>query len=231
MKGLRVIVFMCSLLLLGCSGYHITALPQDSLQREFDSGVEIFTSQTSQSLVRFEVAQHLIGGNNNIPLAIFIVAQMKKGDEVMFDMDCIWALQNGKQVEILDYEAAKQSNLNFGKAIESFGIFTPKEQTSSQSVLIPSPILIYRGHPGFFLYTPWVYSARDRLEQSERLEEKRRERSVILSSYLRKNTLKVGNPPRGGFIVIDPSELQSGVLELYVRVGTQIHTLKLMLEK
>lgn len=231
MKGLRVIVFVCSLLLLGCSSYHITAIPQDSLQREFDSGVEIFTSQTSQSLVRFEVAQNLVGESDNIPLAIFIVAQIKKGGQFVFDLDCIWALQNGKQVEILDYEMAKQSSLNFGKVIESFGIFTPKERTSSQSVLISSPILIYRGHPRFFLYTPWVYSARDRLEQSERLEEKRRERSVILSSYLRKNTLKVGNPPRGGFIVIDPRELQSGVLELYVRVGTQIHTLKLMLEK
>ena len=76
-----------------------------------------------------------------------------------------------------------------------------------------------------------MYSARDRIEQSERLEESRRKRSVILSSYLRKNTLKAGDALRGGFVVIDPSKLRHGVLEIQVKVATQIHLLKVMLEK
>lgn len=231
MIRLYITMFMCGLLLLGCAGYHMSVIPQDSVRGEYRDGVEILTSDMSHSLVHFEVAQHLIGGSNNVPLSIFILAQIKKGEDFLFDVDCVWALQNGKKADILDYEAAKHSNFNFGKAIESFGIFTPKEKTSSLSVSTPSPILIYRGYPGLFIYTPWVYGARDRMEQSERLEESRRERSVILSSYLRKNTLKAGDAPRGGFVVIDPGKLHRGVLEIYVKVATQIHSLKIMLEK
>ena len=69
------------------------------------------------------------------------------------------------------------------------------------------------------------------MEQSERLEESRRKRSVILSSYLRKNTLRAGDMPRGGFVVIDSARVHRGVLEIYVRVAAQTHLLKIMLEK
>lgn len=229
MRWLYIVAFVYSLLSLGCASYHISVLPQDSVRKEYRDGVEVLTSDMSSSFVHFEVAQHLVGGLDNTPLTIFILAQIKKGGDFLFDWDCVWALQDGKKVEVLSYEAAKQSNLNFGKAIESFGIFTPKEKSSSQT--IPSPILIYRGYPGLFIPMSWVYSARDRMEQSEQLEESRRKRSVILSSYLRKNTLKVGDMPRGGFVVIEPSELGHGILEIYVKVATQTHLLRLMIEK
>lgn len=231
MRWLCIVVFVHSLLLFGCTSYHISVPAQDSVQVEYRDGVKIITSDMLRSLVHFEVAQHTIGGLDNVPLAIFILAQVKKGEDFLFDWDCVWALQDGKRVEILSYEIAKQSSLNFGNAIESFGIFTPKETSSSQFISTPSPILIYRGYPGLFIYTPWVYGARDRMEQSERLEESRRKRSVILSSYLRKNTLRAGDMPRGGFVVIDSARVHRGVLEIYVRVAAQTHLLKIMLEK
>ncbi|WP_394997794.1 hypothetical protein [uncultured Helicobacter sp.] len=231
MKWLYTIVFVYSVLSLGCASYSVSVPSQDSVHKEYRDGVEILTSDMSRSLVHFEIAQHTIGGADNVPLAIFILAQVKTGQDFLFDWDCVLASQDNKRVEILSYEAAKQSNLDFGKAIESFGIFTPREKSSSQFSSTPSPMLIYRGYPGFVIYTPWVYSARDRIEQSERLEESRRKRSVILSSYLRKNTLKAGDALRGGFVVIDPSKLRHGVLEIQVKVATQIHLLKVMLEK
>ena len=139
MKWLYTIVFVYSVLSLGCASYSVSVPSQDSVHKEYRDGVEILTSDMSRSLVHFEIAQHTIGGADNVPLAIFILAQVKTGQDFLFDWDCVLASQDNKRVEILSYEAATQSNLDFGKAIESFGIFTPREKSSSQFSSTPSP--------------------------------------------------------------------------------------------
>lgn len=156
-----------------------------------------------------------------------------ESQSVIFDLSSITASQNGKSVEILSYEDAKNSNLNFSQAIESFGIFTPQNPYAFGIApsMPPYPMLIYRGYPGFFIYDPWFFSARDRIEQSMRLEESRRVKSIILSSYLSKNTLEKEQNPRGGFIAINQHKLKKGALTLQVRILKDIHTLEIELSK
>ncbi|RDU53695.1 hypothetical protein CQA49_05580 [Helicobacter sp. MIT 00-7814] len=217
----------------GCAKLSVRAVESPSIKQSFFNGVEVLESKKSASYVRFEVAQKTIGGASDEPLVIFITASVLDSQSAIFDLSSITASQNGKLVEILSYEDAKNSNLNFSQAIESFGIFTP--QNPYASGIAPSmptyPMLIYRGYPGFFIYDPWYFSARDRIEQNMRLEENRRVKSIILSSYLRKNTLEKGQNPRGGFIAINQHKLKKGTLTLQVKILSDIHTLEIELSK
>lgn len=232
-------IAICCLLCLfnACSTYKIRALPSDSLEQSFVDGIEVFVSQKPNSYVRFEIAQNSIGGFDDVPFVVYVVASIlsKSGDgeSVVFDIANVSAVQDNKTVPILTPEQIKNSHLDFGKAIESFGIATsPNPYIAPSTTISPMyPILLYRGYPGFFAYDPWVFGARDRIEQNMRLEENRRLKSIILSSYLRKNTLKHSHAPRGGFIAFDKGKLKVGVLEIRVKILDEIHSMRIQLDK
>lgn len=211
-------------------------------EKTYTDGVVLFTSIKTHSAVRFEIAQEQLNKTQNEPLAIYISAALKKqdksdsqssekGEEFIFDVPSVLAFFESTPVKILSYEELKKSNLNYALAIESFGVVAPRESLQAKAYpYSPYPSFIYRGHPGFFFYDPW-FSARDRIEQEQRLEEKRRVKSIILSSYLRKNTLKTNGEAKGGFIVIPPKFVRSGVLRIEVRILDEIHTLLLSVSK
>lgn len=238
------------LAIVGCSQKKVFITTPDSQsgrystqEKTYTDGVVLFTSVKTHSAVRFEIAQEEINKTQNEPLAIYISAAIKadekantqdskeKGEEFIFDVPSVFAFFESTPVKILSYEELKKSSLNYALAIESFGVTSPRESLSGRAYPYAShPSFIYRGHPGFFFYDPW-FSARDRIEQEQRLEERRRIKSIILSSYLRKNTLRANGQAKGGFIVIPPKFVKAGVLRIEVRILDEIHTLSLSVSK
>ena len=244
-----LLVGVVSLAFFGCTQKKVFISTLDSQsnrygtqEKAYTNGVILVTSTKTHSSVRFEVAQEQLNKTQNEPLAIYISATLKtqeksstqtqeNDEEFIFDTPSVSAFYNSNPVKILNFEEVKQSGLNFGLAIESFGVVVSKEPSQSKTYPYATyPSLIYRGYPGFVFYDPW-FGARDRIEQEQQLEEKRRIKSIILSSYLRKNTLKTNGEAKGGFIVIPPKSLKSGVLHIEVRILDEIHTLSLLTSK
>ena len=227
-----LLIGVVSLTLFGCTQKKIFINTLDSQsnrygtqEKAYTNGVMLVTSTKTHSSVRFEVAQEQLNKTQNEPLT------QENDEEFIFDTPSVSAFYNSNPVKILNFEEVKQSGLNFGLAIESFGVVVSKEPSQSKAYPYTTyPSLIYRGYPGFVFYDPW-FGARDRIEQEQRLEEKRRIKSIILSSYLRKNTLKANGEAKGGFIVIPPKSLKSGVLRIEVRILDEIHTLSLSTSK
>ena len=193
----------------------------------YNEGVQIVDSFKPKSKVRLEVGQHLVGGVNAVPLALFISALNLSLQNVIFAKEDISLYQNGKPITALNDKELKTQNFDFSSIVESYHLFIPSSPMPSRGIPF-----IYRGYMGgFYIYDEMQFLARERMITSIELDWQRNNRAVILSSILQKNTLEPKGSPRGGFVIYAPSALQVGKLELEVRVGEERHTFALELKK
>ena len=220
-----ILGFMSMCFFAACASYKLE-VANVSLYNE---GVQIVDSVKSQSKVRLEVGQQIVGGVNTAPLALFVSALNLSSRNVMFDRESVSLYQNDKLVATLSDKEVKSANFDFGYIIESYHLFVPPVPVQSQPMGIP---LIYRGYfTGFYIYDEMIFSARERMRRQIELDAQQLKRSIIVSSMLQKDTLEPKSPPKGGFILYAPSTLKTGELKLFVRVGEEVHTFILELKK
>lgn len=210
-------IFIVCVLLCGCTTYRVQVPSVSSYQE----GVQIIDSAKPHSKVRLEIAQEKLGGANSIPFAFFVSAQNLSAQPVHFDQTCVEASQEGKPLHILSSNEVKESYLDYGFIVESYHLYVPPRPIVAENVFVP---FVYRGYgAGAFFGDYWAISARGSLQQQIQLEDDRMKKAIIVSSYLQKNTLQSSQSPRGGFLLIKPSLIKPGDLEINVRVGQDIH--------
>lgn len=220
---MKYIAIFFVLFLCGCTTYSI--VPNGDIR--YHNGVKLLDSSKKYSKVRVEIAQEKIGSANDIPLTIFVIAQNLSGTRSEFSLNNISLHQASKTLPILSEKEAKASNFDFKHIVESYGIFIPQKNSSPQHFTIP---FIYSGYlVGFYHHS--LINARSRMQEQVQLEDKRLKKSIIISNYMRKNTLDSKEDVASGFILIDSKHLNSGEIMLNININNELHSFTFTINK
>ncbi|RDU73424.1 hypothetical protein CQA66_01825 [Helicobacter aurati] len=219
---------LCLTIFNGCTTLNVN--PQNIVS--YNNGIAIIQSNHTTSKMQFEIAQQQIGGIDNEPLLIYITGQNLTNEQLTFDTNNITVQNNNTSLHVLRFQELPKYNLNlsdalyaYGKDIEIDNIQITDPFFSSVSYFSPFPLYFSRG----FGYRFYDYSfARVNIQAAQNAQLQRKAKQILIANYLRKNTLTQSDT-KGGFIAIPYDRMQSGVLLIKVRLGSDIHTLQINL--
>ncbi len=215
----------------GCSS--LVVKPENILA--YNNGIAIIQDKKTQSKIQFEIAQEIIGGFDNIPLIIYITIENLSDSNILFSTDNVSMFLNGKSITPYSFNNFISSNINISQALYDYGIEVTTKNTNiidpffnpSSYYAYPIPIFLNGGFVMAYRYYDYSF-ARANIYSVQSTQYNARQ--FLIAHYLRKNTLKK-NDVKGGFILIPRSNLKEGNMIVNVKVGKDIHTLKINLQK
>lgn len=213
---------------IGCSS--LSVAPENITS--YNNGIAIIQDSKQNSKIQFEVAQDDIGGLDSNPLLIYIITENLGENSVAFNITNVRGDMNGVEIQPLSFARLKNSDISVTTALSDFGIEVPSPNVRVSNAFF-SPMAYYPFYYPFYYGGAFGYGFYDysfsRANMYAMQERERKGRRILMSHYLRQNTLKK-NEPKGGFVLFPYSLLKAGDFILKVQVGGDEYKLNIKLD-